>query len=650
MERRQFIVTSSGLALIGGMSQIGVVSADVDYSDEVVWRGQTISITGDSIESEEEYELHLVDAFDGSDIEESTKVKDVAANTSGEIELESDDLGWGEYFLEGPGLGEPSSDDTFEVVEQSLDTEFERNSIERGLSSELQFDSNRASYSVDISSDGLTPEDLTSFLVDEGGFELASEQPGGDTIRLWDPGNGDLVRPVEEFPTGELTLEVKVVDAVAEDTASVTIDEQTRDVDISFPQNVNVEAGVEFSLAVVLDGASSGVGSYSFVASIDETEAATFDNVDLEGADIADVDVDVSVNDGQVSVTVGETASPGEHDARVATINLNAADRDTVAVGEMVLSEVAIEDDTGSGYDVSVPGPTTINVDRPGQGATSMQGAVWHGQTAVLEDSELDGEHNYQLRTADQIENGEVIESSFRQELKVLDGDRLEVDTGEFSPGDYFIQGHGEHTHPPNSETFEIKHQTLSAEFDVDEVQQGDSCELTIDSNRDEDYTVAVSARGDLTQEQLTELFVDGGGFELKDTHFGDGTTIEIVVPGSTAESVLFDGIGGGSYDFDFEEPITVATTTDSITVEADPCFIATAAYDTPTASEIDDLRAFRDDMLKPSWIGRWFVDLYYATSPPIADWIRASPRRRRVVRDYFVEPLVRLVRTVRSV
>lgn len=73
-------------------------------------------------------------------------------------------------------------------------------------------------------------------------------------------------------------------------------------------------------------------------------------------------------------------------------------------------------------------------------------------------------------------------------------------------------------------------------------------------------------------------------------------------------------------------------------------CFIATAAYGTPLAQEIQVLRNFRDKRLDKSYLGRSFVGLYYKTSPPIADTISQSELRRKIVR-MFVDPIVEVVR-----
>jgi hypothetical protein len=73
-------------------------------------------------------------------------------------------------------------------------------------------------------------------------------------------------------------------------------------------------------------------------------------------------------------------------------------------------------------------------------------------------------------------------------------------------------------------------------------------------------------------------------------------------------------------------------------------CFIATAAYGTPTAEQIDVLREFRDTVLLKSTLGSQFVDFYYRFSPPVADFIASNELLRTLVRELLVDPIVRVV------
>jgi parallel beta-helix repeat protein len=74
-------------------------------------------------------------------------------------------------------------------------------------------------------------------------------------------------------------------------------------------------------------------------------------------------------------------------------------------------------------------------------------------------------------------------------------------------------------------------------------------------------------------------------------------------------------------------------------------CFIATAAYGTPTAEQINVLREFRDDVLLKSTMGSQFVSLYYQISPPIANFIAGHEVLRTLVRELLVDPIVRVVK-----
>ncbi|HEY4712381.1 MAG TPA: CFI-box-CTERM domain-containing protein [Dehalococcoidia bacterium] len=73
-------------------------------------------------------------------------------------------------------------------------------------------------------------------------------------------------------------------------------------------------------------------------------------------------------------------------------------------------------------------------------------------------------------------------------------------------------------------------------------------------------------------------------------------------------------------------------------------CFIATAAYGTETASQLDILRDFRDQVLLENALGSRFVEAYYRVSPPVADFIAKNDFLRAVVREALVEPVVNLL------
>ena len=74
-------------------------------------------------------------------------------------------------------------------------------------------------------------------------------------------------------------------------------------------------------------------------------------------------------------------------------------------------------------------------------------------------------------------------------------------------------------------------------------------------------------------------------------------------------------------------------------------CFIATAAYGSYLAPEVNVLRRFRDHYLITNEPGRWFVSMYYEYSPPVAEIIRDNAILRVATRTVLT-PIVWLVKS----
>lgn len=69
-------------------------------------------------------------------------------------------------------------------------------------------------------------------------------------------------------------------------------------------------------------------------------------------------------------------------------------------------------------------------------------------------------------------------------------------------------------------------------------------------------------------------------------------------------------------------------------------CFIATAAYGSYFEPHVEVLRDFRDSMLLTNKLGKVFVNFYYSTSPPIADYI-AKHESLKMATRWALTPLV---------
>lgn len=70
-------------------------------------------------------------------------------------------------------------------------------------------------------------------------------------------------------------------------------------------------------------------------------------------------------------------------------------------------------------------------------------------------------------------------------------------------------------------------------------------------------------------------------------------------------------------------------------------CFIATAVYGSPLENNVLILRQFREKWLLTNNPGKWFVNLYYRLSPPIANAIAKNEWSKRIVRIFLIPVVI---------
>ena len=166
---------------------------------------------------------------------------------------------------------------------------------------------------------------------------------------------------------------------------------------------------------------------------------------------------------------------------------------------------------------------------------------------------------------------------------------------------------------------------------------------------------------GDVGNVQNYDVRYMQGNVEMTDANFAQGNEVvfdgSIVAPGQmqtlslqnllpeteyTVAVRAFDNCGNAG---------TIATTTfmtaERKVGEVDACFVATAAYGSVLANDVEMLRRFRDTLLRHSVLGELAVETYYTFGPPVASVVGESDLLRETARD-ALSPLVARIRGLR--
>jgi len=116
----------------------------------------------------------------------------------------------------------------------------------------------------------------------------------------------------------------------------------------------------------------------------------------------------------------------------------------------------------------------------------------------------------------------------------------------------------------------------------------------------------------------------------IEDNAGAHGHGGRLAFSGNNVVAVWLQAAGG--HDHVHANFATYSSATDVDGGGGKSCFIATAAFGSPLAGEVNLLRQFRDRFLLTSAAGRTFVAWYYANGPAAADFIRNKPLVRAAV------------------
>jgi len=171
----------------------------------------------------------------------------------------------------------------------------------------------------------------------------------------------------------------------------------------------------------------------------------------------------------------------------------------------------------------------------------------------------------------------------------------------------------------------------------------GDLYDASTDITMDSSYSITAEFESwePDPQVQLTTRSTEGGSVaEPGEGSFDFALGTAVSLAAIPDEGYRFVGWSSDSDTIaDVESASTTIIMDSSYSVKADfgrasgRCCVATAAFGTPMAAELQIMRDFRDGYLMTGLPGMAFVDLYYRISPPIAQLITDHPGLRPMVR-----------------
>jgi len=327
----------------------------VNYPDgDNPYQGQTITITNGDLDSNTEYDLRVVNSYDDSDtVQSSSSVRDVFSDGSSVVEIDTSDLEAGDYFLTGGNLQSASDveqGDTFEVRLQALTAEFDDELVTssgQDSTTELDLDSNRGTYSTNVSADGdLSDDDLIDIFINNDTLAAVhkSEQVknnvtfgGVDTTPQLQNGIGNFDTALEN----EINALVQAEESAALNQSVADLVNSSSSGGLDFTQGtVDVEAG---DFGVTADYASNG-GLSAFVSDYsDENPFRAFAfNEDEDDADeqivlIGDRGLDILDSDTEADVSF---AGIDEGDY---SFEFNVADTEASASADITVREEDVD-------------------------------------------------------------------------------------------------------------------------------------------------------------------------------------------------------------------------------------------------------------------------------------------------------------------
>jgi len=399
---------------------------EVDYVPDNPWQGQDVIASGGAIDSGTEYQLRQVDDIDDNRVSQSTFVEELTAD-GGEVEIETDDLDSGEYFLRGGDLPRNAhEDDLFDVRIQNLDvTADDDNVTDSGPDSttELEIDSNRGTYYMNASADGdLDYDELFSIFVDDDAVVQIDNLNDGaildgalesDDISGGETTLGDIIDATDDISDradfAELLFESNaaamdgddpapaegplltgaVIDAIEEDGAGIATE--------------GFHYFGDYNTGIYLDGEDDDDSDADEkVALLTAGDVDDDEEIDFDGIDDGTYDFDFNVTDTEasdsVTISVAESDGSANFDQDVYTqtagdlqhfqIELEDTDEAYLQFGDEdagFIDILYLEDDDGSGYVNFTVNTRLVGTDHSATGLGLDADDVFYSEDDIVE-------------------------------------------------------------------------------------------------------------------------------------------------------------------------------------------------------------------------------------------------------------------------
>jgi len=373
------VAMSAAFAGAGAATQPAQEDAE-NLDDDAWWQGQSVNVTHSDIDgTTDTVQLRSVSDTEDGDVESSSLAKELSVKESGGtyyIDLDTDDLE-GDYALRvgGEFINDGDDDIVFEVAVQDLDAEWDETSVSTGDDDvELELDSVRANYNVSITADDLDYDQLKELFAETDDAVAIEDDDDGSlpidkffdrddnddfddlkdddilTLDMSDVddqtliGNFTNLEEEEGVDAGEYEFEVFVTDTTAEDTASITVEDE--DVTLDFQESTTQQTAgdiVEFTVEMedTTDGYvaigdedvnyldilyiedSDDEGEVTFTMNTryaglvgDQNEYVDYDDDDVfnaEDGDVTHVDYSAGIDDADEANSVEFVNDDGDH-------------------------------------------------------------------------------------------------------------------------------------------------------------------------------------------------------------------------------------------------------------------------------------------------------------------------------------------------